>query len=59
MKPDKKRHILKTITWRITATLITMLLAWVFTGSIKMALNIGMFEVLIKMLVYYYHERIW
>jgi adenylylsulfate kinase len=59
MKPDKKRHILKTITWRFLATLITFLLAWIIGGDITVAMHIGAWEVFIKMLAYYYHERFW
>jgi hypothetical protein len=32
---SKKRHIVKTITWRIVGTLDTFLLSWLITGSIK------------------------
>lgn len=59
MKTDKKRHIFKTMTWRMTATLITFLLAWLIGGDINIAIHIGVWEVSIKMLAYYYHERIW
>lgn len=56
---DKKRHLYKTLTWRITATVITMLVAWLITGNIRAALNIGLIEVFLKMAAYYYHERFW
>lgn len=56
---DKKRHFFKTITWRITATVITVLTAWAVSGDVQIALNIGAIEVLLKMAAYYYHERIW
>lgn len=56
---DKKRHILKTITWRILATIITIVVSFTITGSIHVALNIGLFEVFLKMITYYLHERFW
>ena len=28
-KVDRKRHILKTITWRIVGTIYTVVLAWI------------------------------
>ena len=31
-----KRSILKTITWRITASLDTFIIAWIITGDWKM-----------------------
>ena len=56
---DKKRHILKTFTWRLTATAITFFASWIISGNISVAINIGLVEVLVKMLAYYYHERFW
>ena len=55
----KKRTLVKTITWRITATLTTMILVWIFTGRIDFALSIGGVEVFLKMFLYYIHERTW
>ena len=55
----KKRHFLKTITWRIVGTLDTFLLSWLITGSIKIGAAIGGIEVLTKMILYYLHERAW
>jgi len=54
-----KRHILKTISWRIVGTLDTMLLSWIITGSWKLGLTIGGVEVITKMALYYLHERAW
>jgi len=56
---DKKRHLLKTITWRISATIITIAAALFVSGSVQTALHIGAIEVVVKMIAYYYHERIW
>ncbi len=54
-----KRHIAKTITWRIVGTLDTMILGWIVTGDLKLGLTIGGFEVISKMVLYYLHERAW
>lgn len=56
---DKKRHLLKTVTWRIIATIITFLVAWILTGNVHIAVGIGAIEVVLKMAAYYYHERFW
>lgn len=56
---DNKRHILKTITWRIIATSTTILLVWLFTGSIEIGLGLGVLEIIIKTFLYYFHERFW
>ena len=54
-----KRHILKTISWRVVGTLDTMILSWLITGSWKLGLTIGGVEVLTKMVLYFLHERVW
>lgn len=56
---DKKRHILKTITWRIIGTLDTMILGWVISGDPMIGVSIGGMEFFTKMVLYYIHERMW
>jgi uncharacterized membrane protein len=56
---SRKRHIAKTVTWRIVGTLDTILLSWLITGNPWTGIKIGMAEVVTKMLLYYFHERIW
>ena len=54
-----KRHLVKTISWRIIGTLDTMILSWIITGNWKFGLAIGGVELLTKMVLYYFHERVW
>ena len=54
-----KRHIAKSITWRIVGTLDTIILSGVLTGSWKLGLAIGGVEVITKMILYFLHERVW
>lgn len=54
-----KRHILKTISWRVIGTIDTIILSWIITGSVKWGLTIGGVEILTKMVLYYLHERFW
>ncbi|MEO6348661.1 MAG: DUF2061 domain-containing protein [Aquaticitalea sp.] len=56
---SNKRHLLKTITWRILGTMDTMLLAWLITGNPMTGLKIGMTEMVTKMLLYFLHEKVW
>lgn len=58
-KVSYKRHLAKTITWRLVGTLDTILLSWLITGDPFTGLKIGLFEVVTKMVLYYLHERIW
>jgi uncharacterized membrane protein len=59
MKVEVKRHILKTITWRIVGTIDTIILSWLITGNLTIGLAIGGVEVLTKMVLYFLHERVW
>ncbi|MBZ0326142.1 MAG: DUF2061 domain-containing protein [Altibacter sp.] len=54
-----KRHLAKTITWRIVGTADTILLSWLITGDPMVGLQIGFVEVVTKMLLYFLHERMW
>ena len=54
-----KRHIAKTITWRIIGTLDTIVLSWIITGDPLAGVKIGIAEVTTKSVLYYLHERVW
>lgn len=56
---SRKRHIAKTITWRIVGTIDTMVLAWLISGDPMIGLQVGAAEVVTKMILYYFHERAW
>ena len=58
--PDsRKRHLIKTVSWRVVGTLDTILLAWIISGNPFTGLKIGLVEVITKMILYYLHERAW
>ena len=54
-----KRHLAKTITWRILGTLDTFLLSWFISNDLTIGFQIGFFELITKMILYYIHERVW
>ncbi len=54
-----KRHIAKTISWRIIGTIDTVIISGLITGSWVAGLAIGGVEVISKMVLYFLHERIW
>ena len=54
-----KRSILKAITWRVLATLVTTLVVYFVTKKVALALGVGFIDAAIKMFVYYAHERVW
>ncbi len=53
------RTTAKTTTWRLIASLDTVVLALIYTGNIGTAVSIGGLEIFSKMLLYFIHERIW
>ena len=57
--PLVKRHIAKTISYRIISTLIGFLLMWWISGSIKVGAAFGVVELIYKPIQYFLHERFW
>jgi len=56
---DRTRHIAKAFTWRLIATFITFTMAWTITGEVKVGLTLGGLDIIIKLIAYYIHERLW
>ena len=63
MDQSKKRHIAKAITWRLIASATTFTLAYLFfkdnDNAIEKASGVALAESVIKMVLYYFHERAW
>jgi len=59
MEDKPKRSITKAASWRVLATLTTILIVYVATGELVLSLGIGAIEVILKLALYYFHERIW
>jgi uncharacterized membrane protein len=63
-KTSHIRSVLKGVSWRIIATLDTVLVVLFITClfeecSLEDALKIGASEFLIKLVIFYFHERVW
>lgn len=56
---DSRVSLLKTVSWRVIGTLDTMIISYILTGKLDVALSIGGIEVVSKMILYYLHERAW
>ena len=59
MSESHLRSISKAVSWRITATLTTVIIAYLITSEIKTALSIGGIEFFLKFVIFYMHERLW
>ena len=64
---QKLRHIIKTISWRLVGAVDTILLVFIVyyflfdstEGASEVAISIFSIEIVTKMVLYYFHERIW
>ena len=56
---EKKRHLAKSITWRIIASITTALIAWAFGLPPKAIGGVFVADLIIKFILYYGHERLW
>ena len=59
VKESRLRSVLKAASWRVLATLTTIVIAYIVTGKIDDALKIGGIEIIAKIAIYYFHERVW
>lgn len=53
------RSILKALSWRFLATAATILIVFAFTRKLVLSVGVGAVEVVTKLVLYYFHERIW
>ena len=53
------RSLFKTLIWWVVALVITTSVAWMVIGRFLFAAAIGVADTLIKLCVYYVHERVW
>lgn len=53
------RSLIKTITWRITGSSATLLIAYVLIGNFAIAGIIGATQMISNTILYYVHERVW
>jgi uncharacterized membrane protein len=56
---NRRRSLVKTITYRATVTIILAILSWIFTEDVFQTSAITISFTILATLVYYFHERIW
>jgi uncharacterized membrane protein len=54
-----RRSIVKTVSWRITGSSATFLIAYILTGNFAVAGVIGVTQMISNTILYYIHERLW
>jgi uncharacterized membrane protein len=53
------RSLTKTVSWRLTGSSATFLIAYLMTGNFTVAGIIGITQMISNTILYYIHERIW
>ena len=55
----KRRHLAKSLTYRIFGSVSNAMLVWFISGDIKVGLLCGPADFVLKIVLFYVHERIW
>ena len=58
-KETNKRSIVKGISWRVIATGATIVIVYTFFGRLDLAIAAGLIESVLKVGLYWAHERAW
>jgi len=58
-KVSRKRSLIKTVTWRVIASIDTFLIVWFVTKQLTWAGTVATLEIMTKMILFYLHERGW
>jgi len=53
------RSFVKAVSWRTLGSIDTFILGFIFTADVKTAGSIAGTEVVTKIILYYFHERLW
>ncbi len=58
-RETNQRSIVKGISWRIVATITTVIIIYLFFGRLDLAIAAGLIESVLKVGLYWAHERAW
>jgi len=56
---DHRASLAQALSWRVTGTLLTVIIVFVFTGQVGSAIQVGIGEVVVKIGIYYGYTRLW
>ena len=59
MKVTKTRSFIKALSYRIWGTLSSVAVAYVITKNVSLSITIAFWETVVKVFIYYAHERGW
>jgi uncharacterized membrane protein len=53
------RSLAKAVSWRAVGTVDTFIVSFFVTGKVSIAGSIAAVEIATKIMIYYFHERLW
>lgn len=59
MKVTRARSLIKALSYRIWGTLSSFAVAYILTGDATLSGLIAFWETVVKVVIYYWHERAW
>lgn len=59
MEDSQFRSMVKTVSWRLTGSTATFLIAWAIGGDLTVAGSIAIVQIVANTILYYVHERTW
>jgi len=59
MTHARSQSVAKALSWRVVASLTTIGLVYAVTGQAQLAIAVGGIETVAKLVLYYFHERLW
>ena len=59
MNETNTRSLAKAVSWRMTGTIDTFIVSYFVTGELALAGSIASLEVITKIILYWFHERVW
>ncbi len=59
MRDGHRRSLGKTISYRVSSSILTVLVVFIITGKYSISLAIGGIDAIVKIVWYYLHERLW
>ncbi|MDD5218286.1 MAG: DUF2061 domain-containing protein [Candidatus Omnitrophica bacterium] len=55
----KRRSFAKALSWRFFSTFINGGTVWFLTGRYDFAIMVGMIDLVSKIVIFFFHERLW
>jgi len=59
VRETRRRSLVKAISWRVVALIITAVVGYALSRSVTFAISLSVIDSAIKIAAYYLHERAW